>query len=137
LKNAITATSSRPGYRIDARYFKALLSDSQTAVFHRSKQASICLYSNNWKVRGLVVIVTQMGKGRKPRPFKARNRQHIIDDFRRSKYKYLVTTAVLERGVTVKNLQVIVLKAITKYIRQGALIQIAGRGGEEKGCSRR
>ena len=42
---------------------------------------------------------------------KSPNREELIDDFRDKKMMYLVTTAVLERGITVKDLQVIVFKA--------------------------
>ena len=56
----------------------------------------------------------------------------IIDDFRAKKFKYLVTTAVLERGVTVKNLQVIVFYADHQIYDSQSLIQIAGRVGRKK-----
>ena len=46
----------------------------------------------------------------------------------------MVTTSVLERGVTLKNLQVIVLHADEENIYDAAtLIQIAGRVGRKKG----
>ena len=46
---------------------------------------------------------------------------------------YLVTTSVLERGVTVKNLQVLVYHADEEEIYDAAtLIQIAGRVGRKK-----
>ena len=44
----------------------------------------------------------------------------------------LVTTAVLERGVTVKDLQVIVFNADHVLYTSAALIQIAGRAGRKK-----
>ena len=56
----------------------------------------------------------------------------IIDDFRSGKYQYLVTTAVLERGVTIKNLQVIVFRADNEIYDTASLIQIAGRAGRRK-----
>jgi len=60
------------------------------------------------------------------------NRNEIINDFREGKYKYLVTTSVLERGVTVKDLQVIVFNADHNVYDKGTLIQIAGRSGRKK-----
>ena len=42
---------------------------------------------------------------------KREGRNKIIHDFKIGKYKYLITTAVLERGVTVKGIQVIVVDA--------------------------
>ena len=56
----------------------------------------------------------------------------IIDDLRKGKYLYLVTTAVLERGVTIRNLQVIVFHADSEIYDAASLIQIAGRVGRKK-----
>ena len=60
------------------------------------------------------------------------NRDEIIKRFRIKKYRYLVTTAVLERGVTVKDLQVIVYRSDHQIYDSHALIQIAGRVGRKK-----
>ena len=63
---------------------------------------------------------------------KAENREQILSDFKKGKYKYLVTTSVLERGVTVKNLQVLVYHADEKRVYDSStLIQIAGRAGRK------
>ena len=58
--------------------------------------------------------------------------EEIIEEFREKKYQYLVTTAVLERGITVKNLQVIVFHADSYIYDDHALVQIAGRVGRKK-----
>lgn len=60
---------------------------------------------------------------------KRNNRDLIIDEFRNKKYSFLITTAVLERGVTVKGLQVIIFDADNKIYSKDALIQISGRVG--------
>jgi len=60
------------------------------------------------------------------------NRDQVISDFKKGRYSYLVTTAVLERGVTVKDLQVIVYGADNSIYDSAALIQIAGRVGRKK-----
>ena len=60
------------------------------------------------------------------------NRDEIIKRFRVKKYRYLVTTAVLERGVTVKDLQVIVYHSDHPIYDSYSLIQIAGRVGRKK-----
>ncbi|MCF0118093.1 MAG: DEAD/DEAH box helicase family protein [Bacilli bacterium] len=62
---------------------------------------------------------------------KVKNREQIIQNFRKGKYKYLVTTAVLERGVTVKNLQVVIYHADHKLYNQYNLVQISGRVGRK------
>ena len=59
-------------------------------------------------------------------------RSEVIDNFRKGKYKYLVTTAVLERGVTIKNLQVIIYHADHSIYGSYSLVQIAGRVGRKK-----
>ena len=53
----------------------------------------------------------------------------IIDKFREGKLLCLVCTAVLERGVTVKNLQVIIYDADNNIYNDKALLQISGRVG--------
>ena len=63
---------------------------------------------------------------------KRENRTEVIEEFRRGKYRYLVTTSVLERGVTLENLQVIVFEANHNVYDKGTLIQIAGRVGRKK-----
>ena len=65
---------------------------------------------------------------------KRNGREEIIADFKTGKYRYLVTTAVLERGVTVADLQVIVFRADDAIYDAAALIQIAGRAGR-KACA--
>ena len=59
------------------------------------------------------------------------DRSQIIDDFKKGNYKYLVTTAVLERGVTIKDLQVIIFGADHDLYNEHALIQISGRVGRK------
>ena len=60
------------------------------------------------------------------------DRNQIISGFRKGKYKYLVTTAVLERGVTIKDLQVIIYHADHNIYDQYSLVQISGRVGRKK-----
>jgi competence protein ComFA len=59
-------------------------------------------------------------------------REDIINSFKKGRYRYLVTTSVLERGVTIKDLQVIVVGADEQKIYSSStLIQIAGRAGRK------
>ncbi len=58
-------------------------------------------------------------------------RSEIIKHFKAQKYQYLITTAVLERGVTIRNLQVIVYHSDSELYDEHALIQIAGRVGRK------
>lgn len=59
-------------------------------------------------------------------------RAEIIGDFKNKKYQYLVTTAVLERGVTIKDLQVIIFRADHPIYDSASLVQISGRVGRKK-----
>lgn len=60
------------------------------------------------------------------------DKENIIDDFKKGELDYLITTSVLERGVTIKNLQVIVFHADNRSIYDSAtLIQISGRVGRK------
>ena len=59
-------------------------------------------------------------------------RENIIEDFKKKRCWYLVTTSILERGVTVKDLQVIIYQTNNRVYTAEALIQIAGRAGRKK-----
>ena len=60
-----------------------------------------------------------------------KNREEIVEDFKKNKVLFLVTTSILERGVTIKNLQVIVYNADNYLFDSKALIQMAGRVGRK------
>ena len=62
---------------------------------------------------------------------KCKDRAQIISKFKHGEYDYLVTTAVLERGVTFKDLQVIIYDADNELYNSQTLIQIAGRVGRK------
>ena len=62
---------------------------------------------------------------------KCPDRAEKIRAFREGKYTYLITTAVLERGVTVKNLQVIVYECDHHLYDESTLVQISGRVGRK------
>ena len=60
------------------------------------------------------------------------DRQIKIENFKKSKLKYLVTTSILERGITIKHLQVFVFHADREDIYDSStLIQISGRVGRK------
>ena len=60
------------------------------------------------------------------------DKENVIDDFKKGKLDFLITTSVLERGVTIKNLQVLVFHADNKSIYDSStLIQISGRAGRK------
>ncbi len=62
-------------------------------------------------------------------------REEKIRRFKKRQLDYLVTTSVLERGVTVEGLHVIVADADRESIYDAAtLIQIAGRAGRKASC---
>lgn len=60
-----------------------------------------------------------------------KDREKVISSFKEKQFLFLVTTAVLERGITVKNLQVIVYFAHHKIYDKYSLVQIAGRAGRK------
>lgn len=57
------------------------------------------------------------------------NRLDIIEQFRKKKVRILVTTTILERGVTFPCVDVFVVKANHPLYTASSLIQIAGRAG--------
>lgn len=56
-------------------------------------------------------------------------RKEKVGAFRQGAIPLLVTTTILERGVTVPNIDVAVLGAEDDLFTEGALVQIAGRVG--------
>lgn len=60
------------------------------------------------------------------------DKDELIKFFKNGEINYLITTSILERGVTVKGLQVIVYHADHVLYTKEALIQIAGRAGRKK-----
>lgn len=59
-----------------------------------------------------------------------------IEKFKDNEFSFLVTTSILERGVTVKNLQVLIYNANHPIYNKATLVQIAGRVGRKIGASK-
>jgi competence protein ComFA len=59
-------------------------------------------------------------------------RKEKVERFRQGKIKLLVTTTILERGVTVPFLDVVVFGADHEVFSESALVQMAGRAGRSK-----
>ena len=79
----------------------------------------------------LFLFLSKFCKGGNYVSSKREGREKIISMFKKGKYRFLVTTAVLERGVTVKNIQIIVFSSDSKIYDSPSLIQIAGRAGRK------
>lgn len=60
------------------------------------------------------------------------DRLEVIDNFRKGNFKVLITTTILERGVTFDNIDVIVLDTSNNLYTKASLVQIAGRVGRKK-----
>lgn len=60
------------------------------------------------------------------------NREEKVLRLRNEEIKGLLTTTILERGITIKNVQVAVVGAESKIFTASALIQISGRVGRHK-----
>lgn len=64
---------------------------------------------------------------------KKENREEILRKFKNKELSYLVTTSILERGVTFPNLQVIIIESDQEEIfDKETLVQISGRVGRKK-----
>ncbi|WP_162261214.1 DEAD/DEAH box helicase family protein [Companilactobacillus kimchiensis] len=63
---------------------------------------------------------------------KDQHRLEKVQQFREQKVQAILTTTILERGVTFKKITVIVLAAQAKEFSKTSLIQIAGRAGRGK-----
>ena len=58
----------------------------------------------------------------------------LIESLRRGILHYLITTSILERGVTIPNLQVIIYGADHPIYDERVIEQISGRVGRKKVC---
>ncbi|MBR2545148.1 MAG: hypothetical protein IKE93_03205 [Erysipelotrichaceae bacterium] len=91
--------------------------------------------------RKVMIFVSSMKKGRMIyqllRTFvsccyvssKTENRDNIINDFRNGRYQIIVTTLILERGITIDNVQVLVWQRENRVFDEASLTQISGRVG--------
>ena len=61
-----------------------------------------------------------------------KNSKKIIEMFKNNHFHYLVTTSILERGITIKSLQVIIYHADNFIFDEATLEQISGRVGRKK-----
>ncbi|MBU9721734.1 MULTISPECIES: DEAD/DEAH box helicase [Bacillaceae] len=64
------------------------------------------------------------------------DRREKVMQFRKGVTRVLVTTTILERGVTVKDVQVGVVGAEDRIFTESALVQISGRAGRSPDCPR-
>lgn len=62
----------------------------------------------------------------------SQHRQQDVEDFKKGIYKILVTTSILERGITLANLQVILFGCDHPLMHAATLVQMAGRVGRKK-----
>ena len=78
-------------------------------------------------------LAKQLGKALKIPHFtsESENKDEMIRDFREGRFPVLITTTVLERGVTFSNVAVIILRADHGVFDKASLIQIAGRVGRD------
>lgn len=65
---------------------------------------------------------------------KKEDRLKVVEQFKKGEILFLFTTSILERGVTISNLQVVVIEADHIVFSSYALIQIAGRVGRKIDC---
>ncbi|MFA6861786.1 MAG: DEAD/DEAH box helicase [Bacilli bacterium] len=84
------------------------------------------------KVYGLISLIVPNGFFVSS---KEEERKIAIQRFKNGELSYLVTTSILERGVTVRDLQVLVYQADHVLYNQAALVQIAGRVGRKIGAT--
>jgi len=63
---------------------------------------------------------------------KSEDRKEKIERFKLGIYQYLVTTSILERGVTIRNIQVLIFCGDNRIYDSRTIVQIAGRVGRKK-----
>lgn len=100
--------------------------------YQRKKKPCFVFVPSIARCQELFSLLSHLVKGGNYVNSKREGRDLIISSFKKGKYAYLVTTSVLERGVTVKGLQVIVYGSDhSRIYNSSTLIQIAGRVGRK------
>jgi len=61
-----------------------------------------------------------------------KERKNIINKFRENELQFIITTTILERGVTVPNVDVCIICGDNQIFDERAIIQIVGRAGRDK-----
>lgn len=60
---------------------------------------------------------------------KTKDKEKVIKDFHEKKYEFLISTTILERGITIKGIYIVILQADHIVFNQASLIQMIGRVG--------
>ena len=60
------------------------------------------------------------------------NKEEVIDAFHQNQYECLISTTILERGITIKGIYIIILQADHPVFNEASLIQMIGRVGRKK-----
>ena len=63
---------------------------------------------------------------------KVNNKQELFNLIKRKTYKVIITTSILERGITLEGLNVLIINANHTVFDHRCLIQISGRVGRKK-----
>ncbi len=103
----------------------------QLLVYRKEKKQCFVFVPTVDLSESVYSVVRHFVKGGNYVSSKRQGRARIIEKFKEGKISYLITTAVLERGITVANLQVIVFGSDNRIYDEAALIQIAGRAGRK------
>ncbi|OEH92194.1 DNA/RNA helicase [Bacillus solimangrovi] len=77
----------------------------------------------------VVILISELDRSVTGVHAEDRNRKEKVERFRNQEIMILVTTTILERGITVPNIDVAVLGAEDNIFTESALVQIAGRVG--------
>jgi competence protein ComFA len=60
------------------------------------------------------------------------NRDALVDAFKQGSLRYLISTSILERGITLKNLHVMIVESDHVLMEEKTIVQMAGRVGRKK-----
>ena len=121
-----------PKVKIRYSIFKELFVIKKLKEYEKEKKPVLVFCATIKECEALFSIVKLFIKSGNFVHSKRKERAKLVEDFRNNKYSFLVTTSVLERGVTLKNLQVIIFNSDNELYNSAALIQIAGRVGRVK-----
>ena len=99
-------------------YFYLKRSDQQVIVFAKSKEETFKIYSYFKYFLSITYVYSDL-----------KERSEHIKAFKDKRYQFLVATTVMERGITIKGVNVVIVDHLKGVFDKASIIQMAGRVG--------
>ena len=131
--HALPVPSCHFNYFLNQQLFKGRLTRSMSLILEKQSKACLIFFPNIERMKLFYKILRkQFPNKRIAYVYSGKDdREKLIMAMRRGGLDWLLTTTILERGVTFSNIDVIVFEANHRTFTTASLVQIAGRVGRK------